>query len=167
MRWLPLLFLAACAAVPEIIPQPAEDARVYAISPAYGTAEQATILRACDTWRSAMPGLKYTLRCEVRDTLPGDHAFIQPVTIEAMNTKWGGHYSGFTYAGTPNHIDTAPPARADWFYRMMLHEIGHSLGLHHIDSEGCNVMTAEACSYTFTEEDIQECKNVGACANVN
>jgi hypothetical protein len=54
-----------------------------------------------------------------------------------------------------------PGLSPDVFYRTVLHEFGHLNGLHHV--QGQSVMAPGAPVIEFSEEDMEECRTVGAC----
>ncbi len=70
---------------------------------------------------------------------------------------------GLGYAqGSRRLIRISPETPDDQVYAVALHEFGHALGLRHV-SRG--VMDPDRQTIEFSEEDMAECRRVGACAD--
>jgi hypothetical protein len=60
----------------------------------------------------------------------------------------------------PRTIQVSPAVRADAFYPALMHEVGHSLGLHHVSQGVMNPRTLET---EFSAEDMEECRRRKRC----
>lgn len=106
--------------------------------------QQDEIQRAADAWNA------FTVR-PVRLTDDGDW-LILPALVP-------GGWLGYSQPRR-RLIRVSPMTPDDQIYAVALHELGHALGLRHV-SQG--VMDPTRQTVDFSEQDMAECRRVGAC----
>lgn len=145
MRWLVFLAtLAACSTYAPVM-DPSLD-----VSAEFTPAQREAIAKAAAKWNT--------------------------ITMRPIVLKGGGHwrvflgspkevvadgYVGWTISGSRHEIWIKPGLSEETFYATILHELGHALGLHHV--QGKAVMNPTVGQTEFTEADLEECRNAFAC----
>jgi hypothetical protein len=133
-----VLALVSCAPDPRIV-----------VSSDFTPDEMASIRRAAAKWNTVL----------VRP-MNIDPSGPWHVVKDTPPDRWTKGFVGQTFYAE-KLIFIEPGLSPDAFYKTVLHEFGHLNGLHHV--QGQSVMAPSASSTEFSEEDMEECRTVGAC----
>lgn len=134
MRALLLALLAACA------PPPA-----FTVSPAFDADEQEQIARAAEEWN--------------KRTVPEAHITVTGGEWRILKEIPHPYYNG-SCSRSGRWIKIRPNPTSAAVYDIALHEFGHAIGLGHVPR---GVMNPEVATVEFSDEDMAECRRVGAC----
>lgn len=119
-------------------------ALTYRVDPAFTPAETNLISHALSAWSTASV-------FRLQRSPDGSY------TVLKMDP--GDGFTGY-YEVHRKVIKVHPRLDGDSFARVILHEVGHSIGVGHTVS---GVMTPDAEIACITKEDYRECERVGAC----
>lgn len=136
---LTALGLAACA-----------TSRAITIDPACADPDHAEIRRAIRQWNDI---LREPLR---EDLLATSWLVTRSPPPDPRFTSQTSHATHVIYI--------APDAGREYTYALILHELGHVVGLRHIQGVGVMNPSVRADQTYFTPADLEECRRVGACA---
>ncbi len=117
------------------------------IDPVFTQSQGAEIQRAADAWNTLS---------------------VRPITFSSVNH---GDWLILPASVTQNYLGYTEPRRRlirinpvtpdNQVYAVALHELGHALGLGHIEQ---GVMDPKHQTMAFSDEDLAECRRVKACA---
>ncbi len=134
----------ACAS---ILCSCADDTLAFEVDSVFTDTQRSEMQRAADEWNAFT-----AKKVQFAPIGEGDWLILRATV---PNDRLG-------YAQRKRRLIRIHPATADdQIYAVALHEIGHALGLNHV-SKG--VMDGERQSIVFSDEDMAECRRVGACS---
>lgn len=116
----------------------------FSIDPAFTPSEQEEIKRAAGAW----------------NTIAKDHITFDGASWHIVKRDPGpGRPNGLCQSGQRLVLIRPEPYGATT-YAVAIHEFGHVLGLGHV---AAGVMNPVNASTQFTDQDLTECRRVGAC----
>lgn len=143
-----LLFLIALVALTGCAP----DHIVWAIDGSLSDEQRTAFYEACEDWNQVSNRMQYVSE---------DDDGTNRVFIRAAEHMPIAGADGVYQRGSASMVLRRGMSRED-FKKVVLHEMGHALGLDHIEADPA-LMNPHATSETITPADIAECQRVGAC----
>ena len=135
----------------------AEDVPVY-IDPLFNACEREEILRAGVAWNlHAVKPFRFFLEDQKGPRIAEDSWLILPVNSVEIP-------SGGAITNKDRHlIRVSLGTHVDALYVVSLHELGHVMGLEHVRHGAMQENGDRPFPSTLTDEDLAECRRVGAC----
>lgn len=149
---------------------PGAEVRAESFAPGVSTdAWRDEVQRAMTTWSTHLAPLGCAPPFVMSADTVGDHAV---ELIDNANWDYVG-IDGVTYGDAPTQpagsiaVRTGPddPIKAvPWRYSVLLHELGHAIGLGHADpANGPSIMTPKETAWTLTDDDVAAAACVIGC----